>query len=107
MLMWILSSCVLLSTLALLVQILRLGMAGRVGENVELSTADMQRHLMWRSFYVNPDDSRGWVPKMYGYGWTVNFRTRKSVHVFIVFVSISLIGALLATAAALTACGCF
>jgi uncharacterized membrane protein len=30
-------------------------------------------HYKWGLFYVNPEDSRLWVPKRLGLGWTLNF----------------------------------
>lgn len=36
---------------------------------------EMRAHILWRSFYVNPRDPRAWVPKTWGGGITVNFRT--------------------------------
>lgn len=43
---------------------------------------EMKRHIVWKSFYVNPDDPRGWAPKTFGVGWTVNFRTRRRAAIF-------------------------
>jgi uncharacterized membrane protein len=43
---------------------------------------------LWYSFYVNPDDPRGGVPITSGYGWTVNFRTRRNAAVFAALIAI-------------------
>lgn len=47
---------------------------------------EMRRFVLWRSFYVNPDDPRGWVPKLSGIGWTPNFRTRRAALVFALLI---------------------
>jgi uncharacterized membrane protein len=54
---------------------------------------EMRRHVVWKLFYVNPDDRRGWVPKPYGIGWTVNLRTMRNVYVFSALVVATLLGA--------------
>ena len=73
--------------------------AGRRGDAraPALEPEDMRRHILWRSFYVNPDDPRGWVPKVSGPGWTVNFRTRGQVVLFVGLIVLSLAGAVLLT----------
>jgi uncharacterized membrane protein len=85
---------------ALVIMILRLGATPTAGRNLSghPSPAEMRPFVLWRSFYVNPDDPRGWVPKMTGYGWTVNFRTRRNAAVFAALIAICA-----ASAAALTA----
>ncbi len=40
----------------------------------EQNLDEMREHIVWRAFYVNPDDPRAWVPKTWGHGMTVNFR---------------------------------
>ncbi len=45
----------------------------RPGEPVP-NRRDIRRHLLRGMFYCNPDDPRGWIPKLHGYGWTVNLR---------------------------------
>jgi uncharacterized membrane protein len=64
---------------------------------------EMRRFLLWRSFYVNPDDPRAWVPKTYGYGSTVNFRSQERARIFAGLILICLMGATAMTVAAL--CG--
>lgn len=49
---------------------------------------DMGPFLLWGSFYVNPDDPRGWVPKTNGLGWTVNFRTRENAYIFAALIAV-------------------
>ncbi|MGE4132404.1 MAG: DUF5808 domain-containing protein [Bdellovibrionales bacterium] len=46
------------------------------------SKEEMRKFILWKSFYVNPEDPRGWVPKTWGYGTTVNFRTRGNALAF-------------------------
>jgi len=87
---------------ALVIMMLRLGATPTSGRNMSghPSPSEMRRFVLWRSFYVNPDDPRGWVPKMNGYGWTVNFRTHRNAAVFAALIAICS-----ASAAALTAAG--
>lgn len=54
----------------------------------------MRPFVLWRSFYVNPADPRGWVPKTSGIGWTVNFRTRERALVFAAMIASALLAAL-------------
>jgi uncharacterized membrane protein len=37
------------------------------------ASADEKRFWKWGLFYVNPEDSRLWVPKRFSVGWTLNF----------------------------------
>ena len=66
------------STLSLLALILVLGFGSRnpAGGRAAPDRQEMRQHALWRILYVNPADPRGWVPKLYGYGWTVNFRRK-------------------------------
>jgi len=84
---------------ALVIMMLRLGATETSGRNTSghPSPTEMRRFVLWRSFYVNPDDPRGWVPKMTGYGWTVNFRTRRNAALFAALIALCA-----ASAAALT-----
>jgi uncharacterized membrane protein len=50
------------------------GRALRSGEEPP-SKDEMKKHLVWGLIYSNPDDPRGWVPKIRGWGWTVNVRS--------------------------------
>jgi uncharacterized membrane protein len=43
---------------------------------------EMYPWIVWRSFYVNPNDPRGWVSKTHRIGWTVNFRTKRNAAYF-------------------------
>ena len=42
----------------------------------------MKEHILWKLFYINPDDPRAWVPKTWGPGMTVNFRSRGQAFLF-------------------------
>ena len=53
----------------------------------------MKSYLLWKSFYVNPDDPRGWVSKTSGFGKTVNFRKHKNAYVFALMIAFTLISA--------------
>jgi uncharacterized membrane protein len=55
---------------------------------------EMQRHIIWKSFYVNPQDPRGCVPKTWGVGQTVNFRTKLSAGIFTEILVLALLSAL-------------
>lgn len=63
------------------------------GGGEALSRDEMRRHVVWRSFYINPDDPRGWVPKLSGIGQTVNFRTRANAQIFALFLGMTFVGA--------------
>ena len=92
----LLTACTLLPVVALVIQLAWLGRRGDA-RAPELEPEEMRRHILWGSFYVNPDDPRGWVPKVSGYGWTVNFRTRGNAVLFALLVCLALAGALLLT----------
>lgn len=62
---------------------------------------EMRRFVLWRSFYVNPADPRGWVPKISGFGWTVNLRTQRNAAVFAALIVATFLAALGAVVAAL------
>lgn len=64
---------------------------------------EMRRHLLWRLFYVNPADPRGTVPRTYGFGYTVNFRTERNAKRFALLILATLVSAI---AQALLALGC-
>lgn len=55
--------------------------------------AERRRHLVWRSFYVNAADPRGWVRKTWGIGWTVNFRTLRNVRIFVALLAATIVSA--------------
>lgn len=99
-LLWLpfLAAASLIGALALVAMIVRFG---REDDTVPAADPaptpeEMRRHILWRSFYVNPDDRRGWVPRPNGFGTTVNFRSRRNATGFALVV-----GATLATALAL------
>ena len=46
------------------------------------SADEMKAHMLWGLFYANPVDSRGWVQKTSGFGYTVNFRTERNAKIF-------------------------
>ena len=92
-------ACVLL-----LLHILWLGHLGQPGP--KLSKDEMRRHLVWRLFYMNPEDPRGWVPKIWGYGWTVNFRSMEHIAIFLVLLGMTLGSALMITSAAMCQVPC-
>jgi uncharacterized membrane protein len=96
-----LTAVTLLCSLALLVQMIWL--AAR-GDNTALQLPDEERrrHYVWRMLYMNPADPRGWVPKSWGYGWTVNFRTMGQVWLFVALLAGSLLSALAMTVLACT-----
>ena len=52
----------------------------------------------WGLFYVDGDDPRGVVPKRWGLGWTINFRTKAKARLFAILLVITLaVAALLAS----------
>lgn len=73
------------------------------GEREEPAGEDLKKHILWKSFYANPRDPRGWVPKAWGYGTTPNFRTRGRALVFAGMIVADLLFALGGVAAVLTA----
>ena len=62
-----------------------------------LSNEEMRRHLKWKVFYLNPSDPRGWVPRLWGIGYTVNFRAEHHIWTFVALLLLTL-GSGLATA---------
>jgi uncharacterized membrane protein len=78
---------------ALIAQMLWLGAQG--DRSAPLLPKDIRKaHTLWGMFYVNPNDPRGWVPKTFGYGWTVNMRSRGHVYVFVVLILGALLSAI-------------
>lgn len=92
------------SALALVAMMLRLGTATQMPryESEAPTPSEMRQHILWHSFYVNPDDPRGWVPKTSGYGWTVNFRTRRNAAIFATLIAVCLTSAVAMAVAALS-----
>jgi uncharacterized membrane protein len=82
----------LISSLALVVYLIYLGRRGpdkHYDSNLPPSTPmglDLKPFVLWNSFYMNPQDPRGWVPKISGLGRTVNFRNRLNILIFSVFL---------------------
>ncbi len=60
-------------------------------EFVAPSKEEMKKYVLWYSAYINPDDPRGWVPKTFGYGWTVNFRNRQNAALFFLLIAIEVL----------------
>jgi uncharacterized membrane protein len=58
------------------------------------SGAEMKPYILWGMFYVNPNDPRGWVPKINGFGMTPNFRTRFAASMLLRAAVVALVGAL-------------
>ena len=94
----------LVSSVLLLLHLLWLGHQGRPGP--EQAKTEMRKHLVWRLFYMNPEDPRGWVPKTWGFGWTVNFRSMEHIAIFITLVSFTLGSALATTWSAFCSMPC-
>jgi uncharacterized membrane protein len=84
-----LSVLMLVLTVGLLGWMLRLGRASETfaPDFEPPSDAEMRGHLYWRVLYVNPGDPRGWVPKIYGIGYTVNFRTEANARRFLLLIA--------------------
>ena len=59
--------------------------------------SEMSDHLVWKLFYANPEDPRGWVPKVSGFGYTVNFRTPGKAKAFAILIAATLLSALAQT----------
>ena len=85
------------SALGLIVAALFLGFRGRPARDGEVVPGrdEMRRHTVWGLFYVNPADPRGWVPKPYGIGYTVNLRTRAWIWVLLFLFFATLISGVL------------
>ena len=60
----------------------------------EVSKEEMKKFVVWKSFYSNPADPRGWVPKIYFWGWTINFRSENQIYIFSSLILIDLLTAL-------------
>lgn len=86
-------STTMIGAMALLAHTLWLGARGRPTD-MPLTREQMRAFVWWRMFYVNPADPRGWVPKPYGFGYTVNFRDRTHVTVFSVLLAFTLLSAI-------------
>jgi uncharacterized membrane protein len=86
---------VVLGVVALVMMLHTLGGQGKGGSNQNLpDRQEMRRHIIWKSFYVNPEDPRGWVAKTWGVGQTVNFRTKKNAGIFAGILVLTLLSAL-------------
>lgn len=91
-------------TVVLLIYTIRVGRMERTlgGDESQPDREEMKKFIVWKSFYVNPDDPRGWVPKTSGVGMTVNFRTKSRALIFAAMVAGSLISALAGAALVLS-----
>ena len=92
-------SLTVVGSILLVLHMLWLGNLGTAGP--ELSKEEMRRHLKWKLFYLNPIDPRGWVPKIWGIGYTVNFRSEHHIWTFIALLLMTLGGGLATTWSAL------
>lgn len=83
-------------TVAVLIYMFRVAGSGKtIGTDDEIpDREEMKKYIIWKSFYMNPNDPRGWVPKTTGVGMTVNFRSWGQVKVFAALVAGSLLCAL-------------
>jgi uncharacterized membrane protein len=106
MIVWIFALITVATVVALISYLLWVGAQWQpASPDQKLPTREeMRQFLLWRSFYVNPDDPRGWVPKTWGSGMTVNFRTKRSAGIFAGLILVCLLAAGGMTVAAL--CGC-
>ncbi len=52
---------------------------------------DQKKKGYYFIFYWDPDDKRIFVPKRYGYGWTVNFANPVSIIALFVLIILSLL----------------
>jgi hypothetical protein len=60
------------------------------------SPEQVRARILWHSFYANPADPRGWLPKPCGVGLTVNFRSRRNALLFAAFLVAGVLSLLLA-----------
>lgn len=49
----------------------------------EPSGEQLMEYIVWKCFYVNPNDPRGMIPRASGVGWGVNFRKKSYVTIFV------------------------
>lgn len=84
----ILAGISVLNALVLLGWMFWLGSRGGDG-HPNWSREQMRPFLMWGLFYVNPGDSRGWVEKPIGIGWTPNFRERRNALIFAAMIGVA------------------
>jgi len=98
----LLTLLILAATLAFAILAMAFILGSHTNENakgpINLNKDEMKKFIFWKIFYVNPNDPRGWVPKTWGLGWTINFRTKKMALLFALllasfFVSILLFSA--------------
>jgi uncharacterized membrane protein len=89
-----------LLVLALAITLRRAAAAGRPLRPDErpLTRAEMRPFVRNGLVYVNPDDPRGWVPKVSGYGWTVNLRTPEAGRRFVFLLAFALVDTLIIVA---------
>ena len=87
--MFALTALTILASLALVGQVFWLGTRGD-SDALLLPDDERKRHYVWGLLYMNPDDPRGWVPKTWGVGWTVNYRTMAQVRLFVALLVVTL-----------------
>ena len=66
----------------------------------ELTKDEMRRFLLWNLVYSNPEDPRGWVPKIRGVGWTVNVRSEAAAKGFAILTIVTIVSVIATVAAA-------
>ncbi len=91
------------SLAALLILTVQFGKGQAVPDNLkhEPDSEERKKYIIWKSFYVNPNDPRGWVPKTNNLGYTVNLRTKKNAAIFAVLIALT---SAFAIGMAVTAC---
>jgi uncharacterized membrane protein len=96
MLPFVFSGGILLGVASLLVMMAIFGRSEEVEASIreEPKPEEMKPYLLWHSFYANPRDPRGWLPKSSGYGWTVNFRKKEKALFFVAGILLTLFSAL-------------
>ena len=73
MLTLILFAFICFASLVFMLRVAATGRKPQTGEPLP-SRLEVRRSLVYGLFYCNPDDPRAWVPKLRGYGWTLNLR---------------------------------
>lgn len=51
------------------------------------------KHYKWAFFYYNRSDNRAFVPKRFGFGYTINFGNPYAVTGFVIFILLILFSA--------------
>src|SRR5689334_13610570 len=92
------SGVLLVLAIAQLVIVLAVARGGHPaggGAGPSSSEKPPRERYYWKLFYVNPDDPRGIVPKRWGIGWTVNFRSKAIARLFAILVAATVVFATL------------